>query len=39
MIEMANSIKEVSNNVVKLNTILDKLFQDALHKDIEKVKL
>lgn len=39
MIEMTNSIKEVSNNVVKLNTILDKLFQDALHKDIEKSKI
>ena len=39
MIEMANSVKEVSNNVVKLNTILDKLFQDALHKDVEKSKI
>lgn len=39
MIEMANSVKEVSNNVVRLNTILDKLFQDALRKDIEKSKI
>lgn len=39
MIEMVNSIKEVSNNVVKLNTILDKLFQDALRKDVEKSKM
>lgn len=39
MIEMVNSIKEVSNNVVRLNTILDKLFQDALRKDVEKSKM
>ena len=39
MIEMVNSIKEVSNNVVRLNTILDKLFQDALRKDVEKSKI
>ena len=39
MIEMANSVKEVSNNVVRLNTILDKLFQDALRKDVEKSKI
>lgn len=39
MIEMANSIKEVSNNVVRLNTILDKLFQDAFRKDVEKSKI
>lgn len=39
LLEMANSVKEVSNNVVKLNTVLDKLFQDALRKDIEKSKI
>lgn len=38
MIEMASAIKEVSNNVVKLNTVLDKMIQDNSKKDFTKCK-
>jgi uncharacterized protein with PQ loop repeat len=38
IIEMANAIKQVSENVVKLNGVLDKAFQDAESKERAKVK-
>lgn len=38
MIEMASAIKEVSNNVVKLNTVLDKIIQDNSKRDFTKCK-
>ena len=38
LIQMASAIKEVSENVVKLNTILDKQIQDAESKEITKVR-
>ena len=38
LLEMAEAIKEVSSNVVKLNGVLDKTFQDAQRKEITKVK-
>lgn len=38
LIEMANAVKEVSQNVIKLNGVLDKMFKDAEHKEINKVK-
>lgn len=38
IIEMANAIKQVSENVVKLNGVLDKAFQDAESKEKAKVK-
>jgi hypothetical protein len=37
LIQMASAIKEVSENVVKLNTVLDKQIQDAESKEITKV--
>lgn len=37
IVEMAAAIKQVSENVVKLNQVLDKTFQEAANK--EKVKL
>lgn len=39
IIEMASAIKQVSENVVKLNGVLDKAFQDAESKERAKVKL
>ena len=38
IIEMASAIKQVSENVVKLNGVLDKAFQDAESKERAKVK-
>ncbi len=38
LIQMASAIKEVSENVVKLNTVLDKQIQDAESKEITKVR-
>lgn len=38
LIEMSKAIKEVSNNVIKLNTVLDKMIQDNSKKDFTKCK-
>lgn len=38
LIEMASAIKQVSENVVKLNGVLDKAFQDAESKEQAKIK-
>lgn len=38
LIQMASAIKEVSENVVKLNNILDKQIQDAESKELTKVR-
>ena len=38
IVEMAGAIKQVSENVVKLNGVLDKAFQDAETKERNKVK-
>lgn len=38
IIEMASAIKQVSENVVKLNGVLDKAFQDAESKERNKLK-
>lgn len=38
LIQMASAIKEVSENVVKLNTVLDKQIQDAESKEVTKVR-
>lgn len=38
LIEMANAVKEVSQNVIKLNGVLDKMLKDAEHKEVSKVK-
>lgn len=38
LIQMASDIKEVSENVVKLNTVLDKQIQDAESKELTKVR-
>ena len=38
LIEMASAIKQVSENVVKLNGVLDKAFQDAESKEQDKIK-
>lgn len=38
LIQMASAIKEVSENVVKLNTVLDKQIQDAEIKELTKVR-
>ena len=37
LLDMATAIKEVSENVVKLNQVLDKTFQDAEIKEINKI--
>ena len=36
--EMAKAIKDVSDNVVRLNNVLDKTFQNAEKKEIAKTK-
>lgn len=36
-LQMANAIKEIGQNVVKLNQVLDKIFQDAETKEVEKI--
>ena len=38
LLEMSKAIQEVSNNVIKLNTILDKMIQDNSKKDFIKCK-
>lgn len=38
IVEMASAVKQVSENVVKLNGVLDKAFQDAETKERNKVK-
>ena len=38
LIQMGSAIKEVSENVVKLNTVLDKQIQDAESKELTKVR-
>lgn len=38
IVEMATAVKQVSENVVKLNGVLDKAFQDAETKERNKVK-
>ena len=38
LIEMASAIKQVSENVVKLNGVLDKSFRDAESKEQDKIK-
>ena len=38
LIQMASAIKEVSENVVKLNTVLDKQIQNAASKELTKVR-
>ena len=38
LIQMASAIKEVSENVVKLNIVLDKQIQDAESKELTKVR-
>lgn len=38
LLQMASAIKEVSENVVKLNTVLDKQIQDAESKELTKVR-
>ena len=38
MMQMASAIKEVSNNVVKLNSVLDKMIQDNSKRDFTKCK-
>ena len=37
MLEMASAIKQVSENVVKLNQVLDKTFQDAEIKEAHRI--
>ena len=37
MLEMASAIKQVSENVVKLNQVLDKTFQDAEIKEANRI--
>lgn len=37
IIEMANAIREISQNVVKLNQVLDKTIQDAETKEISRI--
>lgn len=38
LIQMASAIKEVNENVVKLNTVLDKQIQNAESKELTKVR-
>lgn len=38
LIQMGSAIKEVSENVVKLNTVLDKQIQDTESKELTKVR-
>lgn len=37
LLQMASAIKEISENVVKLNQVLDKTFQDAETKEIGRI--
>lgn len=38
LLQMASAIKEISENVVKLNTVLDKQIQNAESKELTKVR-
>ena len=38
LLDMAIAIKEISENVVKLNTVLDKQIQDAESKELTKIR-
>ena len=38
MIEMGKAVTEVSNNVIKLNNILDKYIQSNERKESDKIK-
>lgn len=38
LLDMATAIKEISKNVVKLNTVLDKQIQDAESKELTKIR-
>lgn len=38
LLQMASAIKEISENVVKLNTVLDKQIQNAENKELTKVR-
>lgn len=38
LLEMSKAIQEISNNVIKLNTVLDKMIQDNSKKDFIKCK-
>ena len=38
LIELSKAVKEVSNNVIKLNTVLDKMIHDNSKKDFTKCK-
>lgn len=37
MLEMASAVKQVSENVVKLNQVLDKTFKDAEAKEVNRI--
>lgn len=37
LIEMASAIKDISENVVKLNQVLDKTIQDAEKKEVDRI--
>ena len=37
LLEMASAIKEISENVVKLNQVLDKTIQDAETKEVDRI--
>ena len=39
LIEMSKAMVEMTENIVKLNTILDKTFKDAERKEISKCKI
>ena len=38
IIKMANAIKEIGSNIIKLNNVLDKTFKDAKHKTYIRCK-
>lgn len=39
MIEMSKAMKEMADNIVKLNSVLDKTFKDSERKEIQKCKV
>ena len=38
LIEMSNALKEMAENIVKLNSVLDKTFKEAERKELQKCK-
>ena len=38
LIEMSNALKEMGENIVKLNSVLDKTFKEAERKELQKCK-